>query len=239
VKIFHIRWLFQAFVILAFTVPLFADSPRPQCSYSTSVGDDKIFVMLATNVEHDCQSSGDQKRNEAKTLRAKYPSSGLYPKDSTNAIWTADWYSFRVLISPDGKYVIRMGPWASSISNEAFSFLADGKTVKTYSVSEIIRYPSTLPSSVSHFEWEKNSSVNFASGTFEVATLEGGSFTFKVENGEILKQELPILPVSTGLGQPDSFRSSWSLIAGVVSLCLITILLVGWAVLRGRKRSTG
>jgi len=103
------------------------------------------------------------------------------------------WYSFNVLVSNDGRYLARRGPWPSSSSDPektpAIVFYADGVPVRTYYVSDLIANLSKLEYSVSHYSWggplrwSDSSSVDH----FVVATVEGKTIKFHVRTAEILK----------------------------------------------------
>lgn len=175
--------------------------------------------MLATENFNECLSQGDEDKAEAEKLRKAYKASGLYENNnSTKPIWTVDWYSFKVYLTSDGKYLVRTGPWASKETDEAFSFLRDGKLTKSYQVDDLIRYTSALPHSVSHFQWEKESQLNNSTNSFEVITLEDGRFVFNLENGEIISQNKPFLPTKEGLTEPRFYISNWLMILGIVIL---------------------
>ncbi len=193
--------------ILAATVN--ADSVATKCSYSIRLEQSNlVFVMIADQPSNECLSQGKERAAAANLLRKTYGASGLYREGDSTPLWTVDWYSYRVFVSSDGKYLVRTGPWASAMSDEAFSFFSDGNLLKRYTVNEIIRYQSALPQSVSHFQWEKNLSLVDDNRTFEVTTLEDGSLTFSIENGELLSKKLPILPPIDSLVNPKFYISN-------------------------------
>lgn len=181
---------------LAFSIGVFADSIAPPCSYKVAANKGTaIFVMLSEQ-DYACAGRAGDRAEESKALREKYRSSGLYPDDkSTTPLWTVDWFSYEVLLSPDGRYVVRMGPWASNLSDEAFTFFADGKEVKKYIISDLIKNSDALQRTVSHFTWLRNKYINDTNDSFEAETLDGGRFTFDLKTGEILSQSYT--PVSS------------------------------------------
>jgi hypothetical protein len=219
------RFLLFTFLSLVLNSTAFADKPATQCSYSIDLGSDRVFVMFAVDQTQDCLSQGKEKLAAAAALRSKYRSSGLYRLESPEPVWTVDWFAFKVFLSTDGKYVVRSGPWASSITNEAFSFFADGKLLRSYTVNDVVRYSFALPHSASHFEWEKTSGLNEAEKTFEVTTLEGGQFKFSLETGEMLIKHFPLLPPTTGLAGPDSIFSNWYFLGGAAVLFVLVLFL--------------
>lgn len=212
---------------------ILADSPATPCSYSVA-SDAGLFVMLAPDPKMDCLSQGDQRKRAATILRNTYRAGGLY--SGLDPVWTVDWFSYKVYLSKNGKYLVRKGPWASSPSNEAFSFFADGKLVKTYKVEDIVRDVAALPHSVSHFEWEKNTALDDAAGTFRVSTLEGGDFIFDLATGEIREGSKPFLPPAEALTEPRFYVDKLPWI-GVAIVSMTVFLLVFFLIRRRKRRS--
>lgn len=210
---------------------IFADSPATPCSY-TVASDAGLFVMLAPDVKSECLSQGEEPKRTAKALREKYGASGLY--SGPDPVWTVDWFSYKVYLSKNGKYLVRMGPWASSGSNEAFSFFADGKLLKTYKVEDIVRDVAGLPHSVSHFEWKKNTGLDDAAGTFRASTLEGGDFIFDLATGEIREGRKPFLPSAEALTEPRFYIDKLPWIG--VTIVSIAVFLLAVFLIRRRKR---
>ena len=212
---------------------IFADKPATPCSY-TVPSDAGLFVMLAPDPKIECLSQGDEPKGAAKALRTKYGASGLY--SGSDPVWTVDWFSYKVYLSKNGRYLVRMGPWASSPSNEAFSFFADGKLLKTYKVEDIVRDVAALPHTVSHFEWEKNTGLDDAAGTFNASTLEGGDFIFDLATGEIREGRKPFLPSAGSLTEPRFYMDKLPAIA-VAIVSMILLLLVFFLIRRRKRRS--
>jgi hypothetical protein len=215
----------SVFSILYFAsfLPVFADTVAPPCTYKTYSEDKKyVFVMIAPDEKVECMSKDNEAKIEAKKIRNQFLTSGLYKdNESKNPLWTVDWYSHKVYLSSDGKYLARTGPWASSETDEAFSFFNEGKLLKTYKVHDLIRYVSALHHSSSHFEWEKETKLNSAENILEVTTLEGGKFDFKLESGEIINQQKPIIP---SLEKSDTVFILMLTIFGFV--CAATVLII-------------
>ena len=213
------------FVVLYFVsfYSVFADTVAPPCTYKTYSEDKKyVFVMIAPDERVDCGTSSNEKKFEAKKIRTQFTISGLYKNDeSKRTLWTVDWYSHKVYLSNEGKYLVRTGPWASSDTDEAFSFFNEGKLLKTYKVNDLIRYVSALHHSSSHFQWENETKLNSAENILEVTTLEGGKFDFKLESGEIINQQKPIIP---SLEKSDTAFVLMLTILGFV--CAATVLII-------------
>ena len=79
----------------------------------------------------------------------KYEKSGMYLNDgSTVPLWTVDWKQ-RVYLPNDGKHVVRHGrlKYSATYREEAFTFIAEGKVLKTYETKDLIAFPWLLPHS--------------------------------------------------------------------------------------------
>ncbi len=177
--------------------------------------------MIAPDETVECISQGDQDKIESKKIREQFPMSGLYNAGSTKPLWTVNWYSYKVYLSSDGKHLVKKGSWASQKTDEAYSFFNEGKLLKTYKVNDLVTYVSSLPHSVSHFEWEKETKLNDKENILEVTTLEGGKFSFNLENGEIISQQKPIIP---------SFENSNSVFPPILMtlgfVCVAVVLII-------------
>lgn len=117
---------------------------------------------------------------------------------------TDGWYSFQVYISRDGQYLARMGPWSVGHEPEekdlAVAFYKGGKLLKEYSTKDLIKDPSKLLISVSHYMWlahenltaeEKGPepSMNDYFEKFELHTIDGWTYVFDITNGEIKEEK--------------------------------------------------
>lgn len=172
--------VFQVIALaLSFSMPALADTPAPPRDYTkvTETGE-YVFVMLAPPekwVRKDLE------------LRKTYKESGLYRNDgSTTPLWTVHWYSFSVYPSSDGKHVVRMGPWATSVEDLALAFYENGKPLKQYLIKDLIKNQLALRRTVSHFFWSSEKSFNDKEGTMLLKTTDGQTYLFSVKTGEIL-----------------------------------------------------
>lgn len=178
-----ILWLF----LLAVS-GTFADTTSPPCSYRTFSSDGKyFFVMLASKDKKDVECIGQtkEKQSDAGKIRKAFSTSGLY--EGVSLLWKVDWYSDTVYVADDGKHVVRVGPWASRSSDEAFSLIEEGELKKTYRIEDLIISIDSLPHSVSHFEWLKESKLDSETNTFSVTTLENRKFICDLNTGAIRK----------------------------------------------------
>ena len=100
----------------------------------------------------DCESKRwTVHRPQRKGKGAGYTASGLYLSgDSTTPLWTVQWCAQAVHLSRDGRYLARMGPWASSASDLAIAFYDRGRLLKEYAVKDLVADTESLPRSVSH-----------------------------------------------------------------------------------------
>lgn len=169
---------------------VFADTPPMERDYTISVGEGElIFVMLSRT--HGSQTP---------EIRALYPKSGLYNVTGKvpRALWTVDWYAFKVDLSADGKHLIRWGPWASSAPQIAVEFYADGKLTKSYKIEDLVRRPESLPHSVSHFTWKRDVEFNQAKNELYIETLNNEKYLFDVSTGLCFKV---LWPTSLGVSK--------------------------------------
>jgi hypothetical protein len=172
----------------------FADTVAPPRSYATPSPDNKfLFVMIASiEIELDGISYGEEGKLEAKRIRKTYPSSGMYLNNgSTKPLWTVDWHSNSVIVSTDGKHVVRRGPWASKMSDEAFTIFEQNKVVWSFKISELVASEYLLPHSVSHFMWEETMTLDVEKQALSVTTLSKERYVINYLNGEIIASERP------------------------------------------------
>lgn len=168
-------------LFLALSIPAPADTPAPPRDYAKETENGQyIFVMLAPPerwVSKDAE------------LRKTYRTSGLYRNDgSTAPLWTVYWYSFSVYPSSDGRHIVRMGPWASSVDQLALAFYESGKELKSYLIRDLIKDQSKLKHTVSHFFWQKELKFNDKENTILIKTQDDQTYLFSVKTGEILKE---------------------------------------------------
>ncbi len=180
----------KVFLILLFFITLLgketstvkADRVAPDRDYSVSVGDNFVFVIFAI---------GDSSWNKDPVLRDKYPASGLYRiDDPENPIWTVDWYSPRVELSDDGRYLLRFGRWPGSYAQLAVAFYRGGQLLEEYMISELVAEPERLPHSVSHFSWVYASEIGGDFETLTIATYNKELYVFDMHTGKVIKKDL-------------------------------------------------
>lgn len=170
---------------------LFADSPVFPYTYTQIVpGEEFLLVMLAPD-EDTYWLDEEAKARRLKILQT-YPQSGLYRNDgSTEPIWSVDWYSMSVDVSSDGVHLIRRGPWATSIADDAVSFYASGELLQRYRIRNLVDNPFLLEFTVSHFFWSSNREFDEARLEYMIETIDGNRFVFDVRTGEIVSASRP------------------------------------------------
>src|SRR5690606_16866170 len=135
-------FLFTACFLLAVSA-VRADSVRPPCSFITYSADRAFaFVMLAPQRPEECVGYSSNEVAERKALRTRFRSSGMYEKGDPGRLrWAVDgdWFAYEVLVPNDGESIVRMGPWASNFTDEAFSFIRNGALVRKVAINELVK----------------------------------------------------------------------------------------------------
>jgi hypothetical protein len=178
-----------AAVLVCLPVDSFADSPAPPSSYAVEAeGGRFVFVMLAPmSLDEELSFWNEEFGSKIRDVRQKYSASGLYRMgDDTAPVWTVDWYAHSVLPFSDGIHVVREGPWARSRADEAVSFFANGKLLKSYSISELKISRRSMLRTVSHFFWREETSIDDAELTYKIEHRKGKTIVFDVTTGEIV-----------------------------------------------------
>jgi hypothetical protein len=191
-----------AVLVLLFTAPAaFADKPGPPTTYKQLSADGRfVFVMLSPDsVETELLRWNEQFGNQIKAIRTVYSRSGLYKNDgSKEPLWTVDWHRTGVAVPADGTHLVRFGNWPharraremppdkEALKQEAVSFFARGKLLRSYTIGELVDRPEQLPRSVSHFRWLKSSAIDDGRQQFEAVTHDGNRILFDLKTGNIV-----------------------------------------------------
>jgi hypothetical protein len=102
------------------------------------------------------------------------------------------WFSFNVLVSNDGTYIARRGPWPQSNSppetTPAVVFYVDGKKVRTYYVSDLVYDKSSLRHSISHYNWGDTLRWSYeeGAGILQIRTVEDKVIKFNIRTAKRL-----------------------------------------------------
>jgi len=193
----------SAFVLLALAIPALADTPTPASSYKLiTPGDRFVFVMISPHpVEQDTAGSrNDENAARIREIRRVFARSGMYRNDgSVEPLWSVDWYAMDVKLSSDGVHLVRQGPWAflpavrlhdfeTALDQEAVSFFADGRLLRTYQIRELVDDQDHLTRSVSHLHWKKDGNLNDERLEYTLTTLDDNQFVFDVRTGAIVSE---------------------------------------------------
>lgn len=179
-----ISYFFRFFVI--FLIVCFhctrtlGDSPAPPRDWVKTTENEKyILVMLAS----------EQWADKDPEIRKRYKYSGLYRNNCSQApLWKINWYAFDAIPSSDGRHLIRMGPWASSIHQLALAFYKNGELIKNYRIKDLVHDESQLIFTVSHFFWKTSCQFNDQQSALTLKTVDNRSYRFSIETGEILSE---------------------------------------------------
>jgi len=188
------RFVLALTLLMGFAVGrAFGDSMAAPQSYTKTTPDEQyVFVMLRPPLEDE---------DVADALRSTCGQSGLYPNDgSTTALWTVDWYARNVEPLSDGVHLVRRGEWARSAHSEAVAFFAQGRLLKSYTVSDLVSFPSLMPHTASHFWWRSSERLLDAEKRYEIRTRHGERYLFDVTSGEIVRQLRPPRLILTAVG---------------------------------------
>lgn len=186
----NLKAVFSWLLMSLLSTPVWADSARAPFDYTKEVAGGKyVFVMLAARGGSlfdpgapDDVGVIDPDRGVRKT----YKLSGLYPADQAVPLWTVSWYAFTVFPASDGDHLVRLGPWASSTEQLAVAFYSKGVELKRYLIRDLVKDPTRLRNSVSHFFWMANDHFDDKTLRFYLKTVDGNEYTFSILTGEII-----------------------------------------------------
>lgn len=112
------------------------------------------------------------------------------------ALWKVEgWYAFKTYISHDGKYLVRMGNWPRgrepSDEHLAIAFYKEGKLLKSYSTKNLIKDPSAIRPTKSHYFYLKKviGFEEFYGYHFIIQTIDNAEYVFDASNGMIISRE--------------------------------------------------
>jgi len=218
-----------------------ADTVGPNRTYLMPTRDGRfVFVMIAPPPRFN-RVLGEEETAEELTIRARYSKSGIYPAASSTPLWTVDWYSGAVEVASDGVHLIRYGDLPGNmhdqglqlapraLAQEALSFFADGRPLKTYSIGELVDAPNRLPQSVSHFQWCAAADFDDRNKRLVVETLDGNRIAFDVTTGELVSKTQ----------MPTATKSGWNyVLIGVGAMLAATVVAIFYRRSRPNERPT-
>lgn len=173
-------FLFAGLLLGSFAVH--ADREAPPRSYSAVTENENFEFFMQAKKGYARHSEYDEKRQ-----------SGLYQLDLINGkkvsastpLWTVDWYARNVIPHSNGENLVRLGPWASHISQLAVAFYHNGVEIAEYSIDDLILDETNLEYSVSHFSWRKAVDYNETQETLSISTVEGATYVFSTLTGKL------------------------------------------------------
>jgi hypothetical protein len=222
-------YLIAALVGVIAGSPALADSPARPRSYKVAAGRKHVFVMISPiPVEKEVLPWNEETAAAIREIRRIYTRSGLHRSDgSPEPLWTVDWYAHAVEVASDEVHLIRHGLWAvlprdrdaplgSALDQEALSFFANGRLLRTYRIGELVDDTDLLPRSVSHFRWLDEGRLDDARSEYTLTTLDGNRFVFELHAGKIVSE--------SRRGRP-AWRGWWVLlgIVGIGAVARITL----------------
>jgi hypothetical protein len=187
-----VKYWLLLFILL---LPLLAnaDTKVPPRSYVQPSADNKfLFVMIAPiDINLDGITQNEAGKKEARRVRETYLSSGMYLNDgSTNPLWTVDWHSNRVFVSSDGEHVIRLGGYATELSEEALTFFRRNEVLRSYTISDLIDFK--FLNGNFNTGWNDTLSLDDEKRTFCVSTSQKDSYVFDYTTGEMVSSRRPL-----------------------------------------------
>lgn len=186
------RW-FYLVVSCCLASLVLADTPADPYAYVTSTDSGKYFASVVPALMKEPHWDV--------VLREAYISIKECQDDgSFKELWRIkDFYSFRVFLSSDAKFLVAIGPWnmgdKPSKEDIALSFYKEGKLMRNFSTAEIIDDPAKVSVSVSHYQWQDYSDPQYPrleDHLFEIKTTEGRVVAFGMTDDEILMGKEPL-----------------------------------------------
>lgn len=168
-----------------------ADDPAsPYAWLSVSANRENCFRMIPEKHHFD----GDKKVIDRPPFGV---ASRLQESGELQEMWRVEgWYAFSGHLSNEGRYFVRMGPWASDQvghTDLALAFYDRGKLLKEYRVKDLIKDASKLEYSVSHYRWqpEKQSMPTgfvdqWESRLFHLVMVDKTTYDFDFTTGAIV-----------------------------------------------------
>ncbi len=169
--------------------PVRADSPAPPVPWMKTAGrGEYLFKMVPAKVH----LKGDDFVIDRESYGAAYQ---ISEEGELQELWrTEGWYTFEGYLSEDGRYFVRIGPWASDQENHtdlAVAFYDKGKLLKEYAVRQLIKKPDLLEYSVSHYMWRPSVQTEPTgfyddTDTFILVMIDKTAYCFDAKTGDIL-----------------------------------------------------
>jgi hypothetical protein len=188
---------FFPYLLLLIPGAVLADSPaEPTPQITTSRSKTFFFTMAPPKYK-------DVGETYWKLIREPFGAAFELREDGTfRELWTVKgWYAFEVFLSDDGRYLVRMGDWPTgerpSKDHLAVAFYDRGKLLAQYSTADLVKDPTKVLRSVSHYVWLHGGVTSQgepphysdANNTFHLKTIDGIEYTFDATTGKITRQK--------------------------------------------------
>jgi hypothetical protein len=181
-RYFNTKVIMVIFLILSIASVSWSDSEVPPYPYVTVAEYGRYYFKMIPDTQHD--------REKGSGICFEVTADEL-----DKIIWkTKGWYSFETFLSHDGKYLIRMGNWprGNELSDDhlAVSFYKKGQLLKSYSTKDLVKNPTKIDRSVSHYFWKKDRPIlNTNEYRFKIITVDNIEYIFDIVSGKIISQE--------------------------------------------------
>lgn len=147
-------------------------------------------------------SSGNR-QFELKILGSQWGSNGSWSlvEKATGAVryqLTGELSSRTVLVSDDGRNLVAVDDFSESLAEkdpDVLSFYRDGKLIRKYRLGQLLRDPSNVSNSNSHFQWFfEDPPLSIQRERVRLRTFELIRYEFDAATGETLRKEVdPVL----------------------------------------------
>lgn len=177
----HLGALLGGLLTLGFATPALADREACPTPYVKANERGSIYFKMSPDPAAPC----DRTKGSGAAYQVAVGADQL--------LWKTEgsWYAQTTFLSEDGRYLIRIGNWPRgrkpSKDHLAIAFYDNGKLLKRYSTLELIKDPSQVETSVSHYAFYHDPPGFTAphAKTFLLTTIDGIAYTFNITTGEI------------------------------------------------------
>lgn len=187
---------------MAGLAPLLADYgvPRPYPWAGASANGRFLFKMLPAPMdEKDEHESTRREYKDHRLLAFEIREDG-----SLDEMWQAKgWFADECFLSDNGRYLVRMGPWAEDQDGHkdlALAFYDRGVLLKAYQVRDLLKDASKAENSASHYDWQPHIQTqqngflwDGAAGgnesvlSFHLVMIDKTVYRFDVATGQVLE----------------------------------------------------
>lgn len=176
-----------ALIVLVSPLRILADTVRSPYPWALASSDGRIVFKMVPAKWHIDEKNNMVIDRDSHGVAYRLDEAGNFVEQ-----WrTEGWYAFRAFLSEDGRYLVRLGPWASDQekhSDLAVAFYEEGKLLRQYEVRDLVKDPGKLEYSVSHYMWtpETQSRPPGLEGQiFRLVTIDKIEYLFDIATGEI------------------------------------------------------